>query len=263
MTKKGILLVAYGIGSFNAQQAFNKFCKEAEHTFNPLAVRHAFTSEMSRKILADKGKKTDSVKKAIEKMLFENYTHIIIQSLHLVSGAEYKNLLNVAKDIMNLHEVHIDIASPLLHESAYFNQAAQALANDISLLQSPNEAILYMGHGSKKARQKEADKTYFTFYNDLQKIDKRLFFACMEGSHTLSEIVPLLSSQGIKKVYLFPFLTLIGKHAEEDMAGDNADSWKSQLEKNAFECQVECVSLLERVGFKALWIDSIKNMLVD
>ena len=53
----------------------------------------------------------------------------------------------------------------------------------------------------------------------------------------------------VRKVYLAPFMVVAGDHALNDMAGDDSDSWKSQLIKAGYE--VECI--LKGLGeFEAL-----------
>lgn len=259
--KKGILIVAFGLGSTNAEQTFHAFCKLAEQEFAPLHLRHAFTSETGRTRLAHKGKKSDSVIKAFEKMIFEKYTHIYVQSLHLIPGIEYHNLIRSAKDIMNKHSVSIRIASPLFYEEKFFNLSVEALKKNLSLLTSSHEAIIYMGHGTKKTREPQADALYLKLAHVLQEKDKRLFLACMKGSITLKELIPQLKEQDIHKVHLFPLLSLIGRHAIDDMAGDDEKSWKSQLEKAGFSCQATCLSLLQADDFISFWIRSLKELI--
>ncbi len=261
MSKKGILIVAFGLGTFSAEQAFSAFCKEAENVFKPIPVRYGFTSEHSRKLLAERGKKSDSVKKAIEKMIFEKYTHIYIQSLHLIPGIEYQNLLATVEQIMQEQEILISVASPLFKEPSFFNQAVQSLSETAEILENDDEAIVYMGHGTHKHKEPQADALYADISYHLQTVDERIFLACMKGSVTLETILPTLKSRGYKKIYLYPLLTLIGRHATEDMAGENEDSWKSQLENEGFICDARCVSLLQTSDFIRFWLHSLQELL--
>ncbi len=263
MAKKGILIVAYGLGSFSAEQAFLAFCKEAENSFKPIPVRYAFTSELSRKVLAKKGKKSDSVKKAIQKMIFEKYTHIYVQSLHLVPGIEYQGLIDDVAHIMQNNAVSIKVAPPLFHNEAFFNKAVQSLAENSSYLANEDEALLYMGHGTKNSKEFQADAVYTDLHKHLHALDSRLFLACMEGTNTLENILPLLKEKNFRKVMLFPFFTLIGKHASEDMAGTDDSSWKSQLEQAGFECQAQCVALLQSNDFVNFWLESLNGLFAE
>ncbi len=261
MEKKGIIIVAYGLGSLSAGQVFAAFCKEAELCFKPLPVRYAFTSEHGRKALAKRKIKSDSVLKAIEKMVFEKFTHIYIQSLHLIPGVEYKNLLQEAGKCAQEHGIRIDVASPLFNEDYFFVNAVSTLVEKSSCIQADNEAILYMGHGTNKEDEPEADAIYISLAKALEKKHSSVFLACMNGSLELEDVIKKLKARNINKIYLLPFLTLIGRHATEDMGGDNDDSWKSQLESEGFECEVILHSLLQYDDFTEYWLKSLRDLI--
>ncbi len=260
MEKKGIIIVAYGLGSANAEQVFHAFCKGAEQTFKPLPVRYAFTSELGRKALAQRRIKSDSVNKAIEKMVFEKFTHICIQSLHLIPGVEYKNLLTDVQKCTEKHNVIIKLASPLFCENSFFNQAVQVLSDNSQAIKSSSEAVLYMGHGTNKEEESDADELYLSLAEALIKKHPSVYLACMKGSIELEQVIADMKKRSIEKVYLYPLLTLIGRHAKEDMGGNNDDSWKSQLENEGFICEVRLHSLLQYDDFIEFWMQSLKEL---
>ncbi len=313
MKKIGILIVAYGLGSEEAEHSFDDFCVLAKRKFQPYSIRHAFTSDISRDRLAKRGKKSDSVIKALKKMVFERYTHIYIQSLHLISGIEYKTLIQAVKHIMNTHEVFIRVAKPLLQEESMYEDMVQALAHNINSLcpvhsnikinnsldgeampstldeclcnkNKSEAALVYMAHGTRKSKNEliptsyemlqensyianedidelSANALYVRFARALQKCDNRIYLACMKGSLTYAELVKTLKDKGIKKVALFPFLSLLGGHTLDDMAGDNSYSWKTLLLQDGFLCEAHCISLLQTNEFVSFWLQSLENLI--
>jgi sirohydrochlorin cobaltochelatase len=52
-----------------------------------------------------------------------------------------------------------------------------------------------------------------------------------------------IKEKSIKKVLLKPFMLVAGVHALEDMASDSDDSWKSILEKNDIDVDLQIVGL--------------------
>ena len=50
----------------------------------------------------------------------------------------------------------------------------------------------------------------------------------------------ILYDAGFKNVFLCPLLVVAGDHAINDMAGDDADSWKSQFEASGDFDSVDC-----------------------
>ncbi len=280
MAKSGILLVAYGLNTKIAEQNFSEFCKIAKENFLPLGFRHAFTSELSRDRLAQKGKKTDSVSKAIEKMIFENYSHIYIQSLHLISGFEYRDLLRVVKSMMKKHKVNIYVAKPLLQDENLFEKVVKTLASNLD--NKKNSALVYMAHGTrkpsfdkehydynkllsssytlKKLKDLSADALYVRLAYALQMHNQKIYLACMKGSLTIETLIASLKEREIEQISLYPFLSLVGSHTTEDMAGEDKNSWNSQLNAAGFQCTSHCTSLLQNKDFAKLWLISLQNL---
>ncbi len=285
MAKSGILIVAYGLNTKEAENNFSQFCAHAKKSFLPLGLRHAFTSEISRSRLAEKGKKTDSVAKAIEKMIFENYTTIYIQSLHLISGIEYRDLLRIVKVIKKKHNVKIHVAKPLLQDEFLFNDVVKGLAKIMAMpsLAEESSALVYMAHGTrkssldkevynynklleksytiKKLNELSADALYVRLAFELQQLSPRIYLACMKGSLNLDILLNTLKDRNVKSVQLYPFLSLLGSHTTEDMAGDNAHSWNTQINSAGFLCESHCISLLQREDFAKLWLVSLDNLI--
>ena len=71
------------------------------------------------------------------------------------------------------------------------------------------------------------------------KADPHVWLATVEGANSFDNVLPELKASGAKRVWLQPFMIVAGDHANNDMAGDEEDSWKSVFEKEGFE--VECV----------------------
>lgn len=299
--KTGILLVAYGSSHMQATFAVRSFQARLEKDF-ALPVRLAFTSETMRKRLAHAKTKSDSVLKALEKMYFERFTHVAVQTLHLIPGMEYHDVLGdieLARDKMPLK---VEAGAPLLSKSSDVPLAAKALQALIPEEFAENDLLLWMGHGSEH----EAESYYNEIAEVVHALDSRLFIACMEGTLTLETILTfwkswifnntssstssdLLASSAVctssdtlvsshfvlptsdlkevfatqipQKVWLLPLLTTIGRHALHDMAGSQESSWKSQLEKAGYTCQVHMHGLAESHFIQDIWIERLKSAL--
>ena len=65
----------------------------------------------------------------------------------------------------------------------------------------------------------------------------------------------LIKASGAKKVVLLPLMIVAGDHANNDMAGDEEDSWKSAFKAEGFE--VECVikGLGEYAGVQQILVE--------
>ena len=67
----------------------------------------------------------------------------------------------------------------------------------------------------------------------------------------VKNVIEEVADAGYKKVVLRPLMVVAGDHANNDMAGDDEDSWKSQFEASgafdSVDCQIEGLGRIEAV----------------
>lgn len=253
--KVGILIASYGSATMQSGQAMRNLQVKLEEYF-AVPVRIAFTSEALRKRLAHARTKSDSVLKALKKMEFERFTHIIVQSLHLIAGIEYTDVLedtNTARDIGTLK---IQSGLPLLTTEADILPVVSALRHLLPADFQERDVAVFMGHGTKH----DAEKFYCALSEKLHSTYPNLYTACMEGKYTLSHVLEdLKQKQDVHKVWLLPLLTVIGKHALCDMAGDEETSWKNQIIRQGYVCEPYLKGLAESAEIQNIWIKRIEQ----
>lgn len=91
---------------------------------------------------------------------------------------------------------------------------------------------------------------------------KNVFIGTVEGEPEDTEcqaVIEKIKEAGYKKVihFMHPLMVVAGDHANNDMAGDDDDSWKSQFEASKAFDSVE--SQIAGLGE----IDSIQQIYVD
>ena len=142
--------------------------------------------------------------------------------------------------------VSVKVAEPLLGEVG--SDAASVNADKESVAKAVTaKAVEEAGYDSLKAAKKE--KTAFVFmghgtshtakvsYSQMQEQMKELgydnvFIGTVEGEPedtACAAIIDKVAQAGYKKVILRPLMVVAGDHANNDMAGDEEDSWKSQF----------------------------------
>lgn len=256
--KRGILLAAFGSSSPVGAKALKYFDEQTRLAFPGVPVRWAFTSPHMRDRLASAGKKTDSVQKALLRMGFDRYTHVAVQSLHLIPGKEYETLLReIRKAAAKGGPEHVAVGSPLLHEVEDVELAAKALLDHLPRERTEGDAVVCVGHGTWHT----GAASYQSLYESLSRIDPRIFIGTLSGEHSIESILPALQACGTRQVWLLPLLSVIGKHAEEDMAGKGADSWQSRLEKAGYHCRAVLKGTVEYEGFARIWIQHLSKAL--
>ncbi len=75
-------------------------------------------------------------------------------------------------------------------------------------------------------------------------------------------MVAELKSLGTRKVRLLPFLLVAGGHAENDIAGAAPESWKSTLEREGFEVEVQLRGLGETEGIVSILLEHSRSALL-
>ena len=83
---------------------------------------------------------------------------------------------------------------------------------------------------------------------------KNVFIGTVEGEPEETEcgnIMTKVIEAGYTKVYLRPLMVVAGDHANNDMAGDEDDSWKSMFKAepsfDLVECEIEGLGRIEDI----------------
>lgn len=248
--KRGILLVAFGAGNAQSAATLRRVQHRVEERFS-LPVRWAFTSDTMRERLAQARTKSDSVLKALRRMRFERYTHVAVQSLHLIPGLEFSAVQGDVRRAAAEGSLCVEVGAPLLRTEADADEVAGALLRHLPDGRLPGEAVICMAHGSRH----DAEYLYECWSEAVLALNADVHVACMKGRLTLETLLPSLLAE--KKpgahVWLLPLLSVVGKHTLQDMAGARPQSWKSRLEAAGFACTADLRGLADREEFIALW----------
>jgi len=257
--KVGILLVAFGSSEASAQVSFENIDKKVKAAYPDIPVRWAYTSNIIRAKLAKQGKILDSPEVALAKMLDEKFTHVALQSLHTIGGAEYHDLRRTVGAFKMLGGFEkIILGYPMMATQEDMQQTVDAIMeNLIPKERKKNEAIVLMGHGTHHP----SNAFYAALMFQVQLRDPNIFIGTVEGYPDLDFVKEQLLKKKIKKAWLMPFMSVAGDHAKNDMAGNEDDSWKSVLTKAGIECVPVLKGTAEYDSFVAIWVKHIKGPL--
>ena len=255
--KPVILAVSFGT-SFNESRdaTIGAVEKALQDAYPDYEVRRAFTSQIIIDKLAERDNlKIDNVKQAMDRLAADGVKEVIVQPTHVMSGFEYDD---VAKEVSQYADKFekLTIGSPLLTVDKDYDTLTAALAEETAQYNGEDTAIVFMGHGTEhranatyaKMQQHFADAGYNNY-----------FVGTVEATPTLEDVIKLAKDSGAKKVVLLPLMVVAGDHANNDMAGDEEGSWKTEFQKAGFE--VECV--LKGMGqyekVRAMYVDHAKQ----
>ena len=258
--EKELLVVSFGT-SFNDSRAqdIGGIEKALQAAYPDWSVRRAFTAQIIiNHVQARDGEKIDNMDQALQRAVDNGVKHLVIQPTHLMHGAEYDELCAAAESYKDKIET-IEIAEPLLGEvgkdgsttNADKKAVAEALTAEAvkaagyeSLEDAAKDstAFVFMGHGTSHA----AAVTYTQMQTQMEELAYgNVYIGTVEGkpAETACEaVIERIKEAGYQKVVLRPLMVVAGDHANNDMAGDDEDSWKSQfLASGAFDtvtCQI-------------------------
>ena len=247
--KRGILLVAFGAGNARSADTLRRMQALTAERFR-LPARWAFTSDTLRERLALARTKSDSVLKALRRMRYERYTHVAVQSLHLIPGQEYSAVLDDVRLAEAEGALRLTVGEPLLRDEADADEAARTLLSHLPPARLSGEPVVCMAHGTRR----DAKRLYECWGEAVARLDPNVYVACMKGRVTLDSLLPLLKARAGERVWLLPLLSVVGKHTLQDMAGDGPQSWKHRLEQAGFVCSADLRGLADGPFFAELWM---------
>lgn len=245
--EKELLVVSFGT-SYNdsRRETIGAIEKAMQTAFPDYSVRRAFTSQIIIDHVKDRdGVTIDNVEQALERAVNNGVKTLVVQPTHLMNGLEYEELTDELAKYSDSFE-KIAIGDPLLTSDADFEAVMTAITDATKDAADGKTAICFMGHGTT------ADSN--SVYSKMQTLltDKGFndyYVGTVEATPSLDDVLAAVQKGNYEKVILRPLMIVAGDHANNDMAGDEDDSWKSTFEKAGYtvDCQVEGLGQLEAI----------------
>ena len=245
--KRAILLVAFGASNAQGQSALKCFAARVRGRFPGVRVRWAYTSLFLRDRLARARQKSDSVLKALRRLCFEKFTEVAVQPLQTIPGREHAEVCAAVDEVAAQEGLVCHVGAPLLADPEDVTEAALALIRHLPPERGPHEDVVLMGHGARHA----AVARYEDLAQTVSALDPHVHVGAMNGAVMLENILPRLSSA---KVWLLPLLSVVGRHALRDMAGEQACSWRSRIEAHGRQCVPVLRGTAEYAGIAGIWL---------
>lgn len=253
-----LLVVSFGT-SFNDSRVNDiKSIEDALAEANPdWSVRRAFTAQIIiNHIQARDNEAIDNMDQALQRAVDNGVVNLVVQPTHLMHGAEYDELVEAVEKYQDQFG-SVTVAEPLLGEvgadASAVNEDKKAVAEAITAeavqtagfdsLDTAKEdgtAFVFMGHGTSHT----AKISYSQMASQMAELGyDNVFIGTVEGEpeETACEnVIAAVKDAGYKKVVLRPLMVVAGDHANNDMAGDDDDSWKSMFEASGAFDSIDC-----------------------
>ena len=274
--EKELLVVSFGTSFNDSRVADIKSIEDALQAANPdWSVRRAFTAQIIiNHIQARDGEKIDNMEQALERAVANGVKQLVVQPTHLMHGAEYDEMCAAIDKVRDKFE-SVEIAEPMLGEvgndATVINADKEAVAKAVvaaALSESGYEstaaakdagvAYVLMGHGTAHV----AKVTYSQMATQMNKLGyENVFIGTVEGEPedtSCEAVIAAVKEAGYTTVVLRPLMVVAGDHANNDMAGDDDDSWKTMFEAAGFTVNCQISGLGRIADVQALYVAHTK-----
>ncbi len=286
-----IVLASFGTTVPSAVKAITNIQDKIQAAFPGIPVKMTFTSNIIRSVWKKRQAEPEKwLKMGIPKEVLyvkniiatigdlreEGYRDIIVQPTHIYFMEQAQDLQSYVHAFASIKTTkkkwrpfdHVVMGRPALggHGDRYdyhedMKKALKTLKHDVELAKKNNARLVYMGHGNEywsTGIYVEAAAMMREMYPDVI-----TYIGSVEGFPRIEDVVRYLSHQKGGKIVLKPFMIVAGDHATNDMAGDDADSWKNILIKAGYEV----IPVLEGLGtndaFAEIFVDHIRDAARD
>lgn len=242
-----ILVVSFGTSFNDSRVADIKGIEDAlQEAYPDWSVGRAFTAQIIiNHVQARDGEYIDNMQQALDRAVANEVKNLVIQPTHLMHGAEYDEMVDTVNEYADQFE-SVQVAEPLLGEvgsdATVINEDKQAVAeavtaaavaeagyDSLDAAKEDGAAFVFLGHGTSHT----AKVSYSQMQTQMTELGyDNVFIGTVEGEPeetACDAVIESVSAAGYTKVILRPLMVVAGDHANNDMAGDDADSWKSMF----------------------------------
>ena len=253
---EAILLIAFGSTWSNSFAAFDATKKAYEQAFPQADVYVSFSSDIciNRASAGENGEARDyyEPRYLLHAIGAAKYGKIRVQSLQVIPGEEFANVVACVKKFMNngyIASAHLDdeylkkldqdkaifFGMPLLNtyegEGNDVDEVAKQL-NEVCKNEVAQGVVAFMGHGNPDNYDSfKANVRYTQLQDALQKINPNYYVGTVDAPDTYKQDVHaqmVADGKTSGKIFLHCLMSIAGDHAHNDMAGEGDEYWDEE-----------------------------------
>ena len=251
---KAILVVSFGTSFHRTREkTIDRIEADIEAAYPDYQIYRAWTSKMIiAKLLRRDGVKVPTVAEAVEQMIADGITELIVQPTHVINGVE-NDLMK--EDVLKRRDAFERVAfgDPLLTSHEDNVAVIRAVMEEFPDLKE-DEALVLMGHGTTHYANAIYAALDYTF-KDMGY--SRVFLGTVEAYPSMESLKKQIRALGPKRLILAPFMVVAGDHAIHDMSGQDEDSWRSQFEREGYEVVCQMKGLGEYPGVRQIYLEHV------
>ncbi len=274
--KSGILLVTFGSSYEAPWDTYDNINDMFDAAYTD-SINWGFTSDqILNKLRQGNGEGAlngqtidkDSPEEALKLMVEDGYSKFSIQSLHVIPGEEYDELLETVEEFEAEYPgVEVTVGDPLLTSDSDLVNVANALAT-IFADEVAEGPVVFMGHGTPEHVN---DKKYAQLDSVFGTINKNFIVGTVEGAITIDDVLDAVDSLNLttKTVTLTPLMSIAGDHANNDMNGttdatdESEQSWRERFENKGYTVNTVLKGLGDYDAINKIWMSHLEAVKID
>ena len=253
---KVLLAVSFGTSyNDNRDLSIGGIEKALTEAYPDYEVRRAFTAQTIIDILEERDNiQIDNVQEAMQRLVADGVKEVVVQPTTILNGYEYGDVIKEVAPYEDIFE-SFTIGEPLLTSDQDFADVAKAVTDATKQYVDDETAIVYMGHGTEAPSN--------SVYTKMQDVlteggFTNYFVGTVEAEPSLEDMLEAVKAGNFKKVVLIPFMIVAGDHANNDMAGDEEDSWKTAFTEAGFEVQTVLEGMGQNPAIQQIFVQHAK-----
>lgn len=285
-----LLLCSFGSTYAQPLATYDKIIADYEAAYPNTDIYLSFTSAtIVTRVNAKEGNAYAQPDVWVKAIGNAGYKNVYVQSLHIIPGEEYLNLMNrdVKKTLMvSFPDIKVAKSPCLLETEEDVDDVAQILYNYYKTRLNNGEVVVLMGHGNPDSEYTHANTRYDQLEDALQALSgqKNIIVGTVDyGEKMFTQVRDELKAFAAGKgkeykditVSLAPLMSIAGDHAQNDLLGgledgqtmDDVDpyepdheaeySWKLKLQKLGFTISTDGTNI-EDNGFNVIGLGDHK-----
>ena len=232
-TKQAIILALFGTLDKKAKKSYDRIVEQYQRNFPNCDIKLIYTSSFIRKKSLTNGDNLKSLSEQLDELIKNNINKIVIQSLHIMSGLEYKKLIKTISDFHSTRKGNykISVGKPLLTSQNDLNLLLNSLENKYLLndFTNKNGGVIFFLHGDKS---KKTDQQQKEVELSLKKYNENFYIEKIDSNKIDSSITKKIKEKQVNKLYLLPLFLIAGHHVINDICGESPQSWNSFFKGN-------------------------------
>jgi len=256
---KALLVVSFGT-SFEgiADRTIGAVERALAAAFPDRALYSAWTSKfICAKVERETGVHHMQMEEACAALIADGVDDLLVQPTFLMQSHEYALMLDGLRAGTG-GIARVCVGDTLLACADDCTKLAQALAETFVDM-AEDEALVLMGHGSD-----EGNEVYAAMQNACAAAGHGNYIVgTVEGTPDFEDVKAQVDALNPKRLWLAPFMIVAGDHANNDLAGDDSDSWKSVLEAAGYHCVPVLRGLGEYPQVQALFVEHAHRALAE